>query len=206
MQVFLQSILQSLDGLGFWSPIAFILLYIIASVLWIPGTILTLGAGAIYGVLKGSILVSIASTFAATTAFLIGRYLGQSRTLKAIEKRPNFAAINEAVSQSGWRIVALTRLSPLFPFVFLNYAFGVTKISLKDYVLASWLGMIPGTIVYVYLGSLIGNIAQLTTSSREKSPLEWFFYIFGLAITIFGGFYVTNIAKKALSKKITLNS
>ena len=122
--------------------------------------------------------------------------------LKKIEKYPKFKAVDTAVAKEGWKIVGLTRLSPIFPFIFLNYAFGLTKISLKDYSIASWIGMLPGTIMYVYIGSLIGDIATLGAGGREKTPIEWIFTIIGLIITVAVTFYVTYISKKALSKKL----
>ena len=198
----LQNILQWIDSLGTFGYFAFIFVYIIATIFLISGLVLTLGAGIIFQVVKGSILVSIASTFGATVAFLIGRYIARGWVKKQIEKRPNFQVIDEAVAKEGWKIVGLTRLSPLFPFVFLNYAFGITKVSLRDYILASWIGMMPGTIMYVYIGSLIGDIASLGVEGREKTSLEWGLYIVGLVATIAVTIYVTKIAKKALNSQI----
>ena len=198
----LQNLLQWIDSLGNVGYLAFILVYIIATIFLISGLILTLGAGVIFNVIKGSILVSIASTLGAIIAFLIGRYVARGWVKKQIEKQPNFQLIDEAVAKEGWKIVGLTRLSPLFPFVFLNYAFGVTKVSLRDYTLASWIGMIPGTIMYVYIGSLIGDVASLGMEGREKTSLEWGLYIVGLVSTIAVTIYVTKIAKEALNSKL----
>lgn len=198
----LQSILQWIESLGTLGYVVFISVYILATVFLIPGTILTLGAGAIFNVIKGSILVSIASTLAATVAFLVGRYLARRWVVKQIEKQPRFLAIDQSVAKEGWKIVGLTRLSPIFPFVFLNYAFGITQVSLRDYMLASWIGMMPGTIMYVYIGSLIGDIATLGTGSREKTSLEWGLYLVGLLATVVVTVYVTKIAKNALNSKL----
>ena len=98
----------------------------------------------------------------------------------------------------GWKVVGLTRLSPIFPFTLLNYAYGVTKVKFSHYVLASWIGMMPGTILYVYVGSL----GKAAASSNGKTPLEWTFYGLGLLATIIVTVYVTKIAKRALNKKI----
>jgi uncharacterized membrane protein YdjX (TVP38/TMEM64 family) len=185
--------------LGPWGPAIFIGLYIVASVLFIPGSVLTLGAGAVFGVVWGSIYVSIASTLAATCAFLIGRYLARDVIAKKIAGNERFAAIDKAVANEGWKIVGLTRLSPLFPFTLLNYAFGLTQVKLRDYVLASWIGMMPGTIMYVYLGSL----AQAATGDRARSTGEWLLYGVGLLATVIVTVFVTRLAKKALAKKIT---
>ncbi len=172
--------------------------------LFIPGSLLTLGAGVLFGVVWGSIFVSIASTLGATAAFLVGRYLTRNWVSKQLEGKENFQAIDQAVAQEGWKIVGLTRLSPVFPFNLLNYAFGITQVSLKDYFFASWIGMMPGTVMYVYIGSLFGSLATLATGiqGRSRTPAEWTLYVIGLIATIAVTIYVTRIAKKALESKI----
>lgn len=198
----LGNLLQWIDGLGIWGVGIFILSYIITTILLIPGSLLTLGAGVIFDVIYGSIIVSIASTLGATLAFLIGRYFLRAWVNKQIATRPKFKAIDDAVGKDGGKIVLLTRLSPIFPFIFLNYAFAVTKVSLRDYVLASWMGMIPGTVMYVYLGSAIGDITNLFIGNRARSPLELVLYISGLFTTVIVTVYVTRIAKKALNNQL----
>lgn len=191
----LQSALTWIEGLGVWAPIIFIGIYIIATVFLISGAVLTLGAGLIFGIIKGSILVSIGSTLGATAAFLVGRYFARRWVAKQIEKQPKFKAIDAAVAREGWKIVGLTRLSPVFPFVFLNYAFGVTQVSLRDYVLASWIGMMPGTVMYVYFG-FIGK------SAAEGNPWKLALNIVGLLATVAVTVYVTKIAQRALNSQI----
>ena len=117
------------------------------------------GAGVVFGLVRGFVIVSISATLGATAAFLVGRYLARAFIAAKIEGHPKFAAIDEAVAREGWKIVALLRLSPVVPFNVLNYAFGVTRVSLRDYVVASWIGMMPGTLLYVYLGSIAGDLA-----------------------------------------------
>lgn len=197
----LQRLLEWIDSLGVGGYFAFTLVYILASILLLSGAILTLGAGAIYGVVKGSVLVIVASNLAAIASFLAGRYLARGWVNNLINQRPSFKAIDEAVAKEGWKIVGLTRLSPIFPFVFLNYAFGLTQISLKDYFFSSCIGMLPGTIMYVYIGSLVG-IATLGTGGREKTFFEWSLYIVGLVATVAVTVYVTKIAKKALDSQM----
>ncbi|MEC4894223.1 MAG: TVP38/TMEM64 family protein [Oscillatoria sp. PMC 1051.18] len=193
--------LEWIRELGIWGIVAFVLIYAIATVFLIPGSLLTLGAGFLYQVILGSIIVSIASTLGATLAFLVGRYLARDKVAKLIESKPNFQAVDEAVAKEGWKIIGLTRLSPVFPFVFLNYAFGVTQVSLKDYVLASWIGMMPGTIMYVYLGSLAQNLATLGTQ-EQPDTLQWIIRIVGFIATVAVTVYVTKIAREALNQKI----
>ncbi len=127
VQELFRSILVWIERLGAWGPIAFVFLYILATVLFLPGSIVTLGAGVLFGVVLGSVYVSIASTVGATAAFLIGRYLARDWVVRKIEGNQTFQAIDDAVAEGGWRIVWLTRLSPIFPFNMLNYAFGLTQ-------------------------------------------------------------------------------
>ncbi|NEQ75397.1 MAG: TVP38/TMEM64 family protein [Okeania sp. SIO2D1] len=201
-----QLLINSLDWIktiGPWGPIAFIIIYILATVFFLPGSLLTLGAGLLFGPIFGSIYVSISSTIGATCAFLVGRYLARGWVSKQIEGNENFKAIDEAVADEGWKIVGLTRLSPIFPFNLLNYAFGVTQVSLRDYFFASWIGMMPGTVMYVYLGSLAGSLATLGTEGGTRTTAEWILYGIGLIATVAVTVYVTKIARKALQKKIS---
>ena len=192
---------QALDWvgqLGPWGAIIFIAIYVVATVLFVPGSALTLGAGAIFGVAWGSVHVSIGSTLGATTAFLVGRYLARNAIARKIEGNERFAAIDKAVANEGWKIVGLTRLSPVFPFTLLNYAFGLTRVKLSHYVLASWIGMMPGTVMYVYLGSL----AKAASGERTRTTGEWGLYGVGLLATVVVTIFVTRIAKQAMAKKI----
>ncbi len=198
MNEILKSGLDWVEQLGPTGPALFILLYIAACVLFIPGSALTLGAGAIFGVVRGSIIVSVASTLGATAAFLVGRYFARDWIARKIEKNEKFAAIDQAVGREGWKIVGLTRLSPAFPFSLLNYAYGLTKVSLRDYVLASWIGMMPGTILYVYLGSL----ARLGVDAQQTTPAQTVLKIVGLVATIAVTVYVTKIARAALARRV----
>ena len=188
--------LDAFGRLGPWGPVLFIAAYIVATVLFLPGSVLTLGAGAVFGVALGSVYVSIASTLGATAAFLVGRYLARDWVAKKIEGNAAFAAIDRAVAAEGWKIVGLTRLSPVFPFSLLNYAFGVTRVSLRDYVLASWIGMMPGTVMYVYVGSL-----ARAAGDRARTPAEWTLYAVGLIATIVVTIFVTRLARAALAKR-----
>ena len=202
-QELLRNALQWVDNLGAIAPIAFILIYIIATVAFLPGSLLTLGAGVLFGVVQGSLYVFVGATMGATLAFLVGRYLAREWISKKIAGNKKFSAIDQAVGQEGFKIVLLTRLSPVFPFNLLNYAMGVTGVSLKDYVLAS-VGMIPGTIMYVYLGSLAGSIATLGGETQpDANPIaQWGIRIVGFAATVAVTLYVTKIAKKALNESI----
>ena len=199
VQDLLKQALEWVGRLGPWGVVIFIALYVVATVLFIPGSVLTLGAGAVFGVAWGSVYVSIAATLGATSAFLVGRYLARDAIARKIEGNGRFAAIDKAVAREGWKIVGLTRLSPAFPFTLLNYAFGLTQVKLRDYVLASWIGMMPGTVMYVYLGSL----AKAASGERTRTFAEWALYGVGLLATVVVTIFVTRLAKQALAKRIT---
>lgn len=200
-QAFRQA-LTWISDLGAMGPLVFVLFYIMACVLLLPGSILTLGAGAVFGVIKGTLIVSIASTAGATCAFLVGRYLARDWVGAHIAGNDRFKAIDEAVGAEGWKVVGLTRLSPIFPFNLLNYAFGLTRVRLQDYVLASWIGMLPGTVLYVYIGSLAGDLAVLGSAERSRGIAEWVLYGVGLLATLGVTFFVTRLAKRALHERI----
>jgi uncharacterized membrane protein YdjX (TVP38/TMEM64 family) len=198
LQEFLQNALQWINSLGAIGGIVFIGIYIIATLAFLPAALLTLGAGVIFGVIWGSIYVFIGATLGAIAAFLGGRYLAQGWVKEKISSYKKFAIIDKAVSKEGLKIVLLVRLSPLFPFNLLNYAFGITSVSFQDYLIGS-VGMIPGTIMYVYFGSLVGDIALIGSKNQPGNIiLHWVIQIMGLIATIAVTVYVTKIAKKAL--------
>ena len=198
LQEFLENALQWINSLGAIGGIVFIGIYIIATLAFLPAALLTLGAGVIFGVIWGSIYVFIGATLGAIAAFLGGRYLAQGWVKEKISSYKKFAIIDKAVSKEGLKIVLLVRLSPLFPFNLLNYALGITSVSFQDYLIGS-VGMIPGTIMYVYFGSLVGDIALIGSKNQPGNIiLHWVIQIMGLIATIAVTVYVTNIAKKAL--------
>lgn len=198
----LQDALNWVDSLGSLGAIAFILLYILATIAFLPGLILTLGAGAIFGLVLGSLYVFIGATLGAIAAFLVGRYVARGWVSQKISENPQFKAVEQAVGKKGFKIVFLTRLSPIFPFNLLNYLYGVTSVSFKDYAIAS-VGMIPGTILYVYIGSLGGSLATLGTDTPTVNPIaQWTVKIIGFIATVSVTIYTTKIARKALNESV----
>ena len=192
----MQAALDWIEGLGYWGPVVFILVYIAATVALLPGSILTLGAGALFGLPKGFIWVSLGSVLGATAAFIVGRYVARDWAAQRIAGNTTFAAVDEAIAEEGWKIVGLLRLSPMFPFNSLNYGCALTRISLRDYFLASWIGMIPGTIMWVYIGYL-ANVAAADEANSTKA-----LKIGGFIATLVFTIAATRIAKKALDRKL----
>ncbi len=184
---------------GALGALVFILVYILSAVMLIPGTILTFAGAAIYGLLWGIILVSIGSTAGAMLAFLIARFGLRGYLSRKMKTSSRWAAIDKIVEDDGWKIVFLSRLSPLFPFNLLNYFYGVTSISFRNYSTASAIGMLPGIILYVYLGSVTGDLFQV---ERQRTPLEWGFYIFGLVATVILTLLITKRANASLRRRM----
>jgi len=186
------------QSLGIWGPLVFAAGYAIATVAMIPGSALTLIAGGIFGLGTGFGTVFVGASVGATLAFLVSRYVARGWVEHRLEDHEKFAAIDRAVGNQGLKIVALLRLSPLFPFNLLNYALGLTSVRLRDYVLAH-LAMLPGTLLYVYSGHA-GRAAVNAASGTgpERGALDWAILGFGLLATIVVTTIVTRIAAKAL--------
>jgi uncharacterized membrane protein YdjX (TVP38/TMEM64 family) len=186
--------------LGVWGPIVFVAVYAAAVVALVPGSLLTLAAGAIFGVVAGVAYVFVAATLGAAAAFLVSRYLARNAVERWIAGSPRFAAVDRAVAAEGRRIVFLLRLSPVFPFTLLNYALGLTRVGFVDYVVAS-LGMIPGTLLYVYYGKLAGDVAALAGgATAARGAGYWTVLGVGLVATVFVTALVTRTARRALGE------
>ena len=181
----------------------FALAYVFTTILMLPGLIFTLSAGFLYGPLYGFLIVSPASVVGATCAFLLGRYAFGDWVNAKIAKNQKFTNISEAVAREGFKIVFLLRLSPLFPFNLLNYGLGLTKVSTTRYILASFLGMIPGTFMYVYIGSIATHIEDIIRGNTNQTGGQTILYWIGLLATLIVTIVITKIAKKALSKQFS---
>lgn len=186
-------------GLGAWGPIAFVLGYAAATVAFAPGAVLTLAAGPIFGVVAGTAYVFLAATLGSALAFLAARHVVRASIERRVAGNERFAAIDRAIARDGRRIVFLLRLSPVFPFNLLNYALGLTRIGFGDYCMAS-VGMIPGTVLYVYLGSLGGQAAVAASAGGESQLLSWGVRLLGFAATVVVTVLVTRIARRALAE------
>ncbi|HEY2291371.1 MAG TPA: TVP38/TMEM64 family protein [Thermoanaerobaculia bacterium] len=192
---------QWVEGLGVWGPVVFILGYAVATVAFVPGSLLTLAAGAIFGLVKGTTYTLIGATLGASAAFLVARYVARGAIERRIAGNARFAAIDRAVGREGFKIVALLRLSPIFPFNLLNYSLGLTKVGFLPYFLAS-IAMLPGTLLYVYYGKAAGSLAALAGGAQTKGTGSWVLLGVGLIATIVVTTFVTRLAGKALRQEI----
>jgi uncharacterized membrane protein YdjX (TVP38/TMEM64 family) len=185
-------------GLGLLGMVVFGLVYAAATVLMLPGSLLTLAGGATFGLIPGFVTVLHGATLGAVLAFLVSRHLARRRVEGWIQKKPSFAVIDKAVAKEGWKIVFLTRLSPAFPFNFQNYAYGLTSVSFWHYAIASWIGMIPGTFLYVYIGTLGRAGLEAASGAEGAETARLVLQIVGLIATVIVTVLITRTARRAL--------
>lgn len=190
-----------IQGMGPLGMVAYGLLYMVATVLLVPGSAITLAAGLIFGLVWGTITASFASTLGAAAAFLIARYIARDRVARMAEQHPRFGAVDRAVSEGGWKIVGLLRLSPAIPFNLQNYLYGLTGIRFWPCILTSWVAMLPGTFMYVYLGYLARAGVEAAADGEGAGFWMWVLRIAGFAATVVVTVYVTKLARSAINRQ-----
>lgn len=190
----LESVKGYVAGLGPAGPIVYGLFYIAAALAFVPGAAITLAAGALFGVGLGTAVVSVASTASAALAFPLARTLLRSKVEGLAKSSQSFSAIDDAIADGGWKIVGLLRLSPVVPFSALNYLLGLTRVRYVPAVLISWIAMLPGTLLYVYLGAVGTDLA----AGAEKGWKEWTLLGVGLAATLAVTVALTSMARKRM--------
>lgn len=193
------------QDLGPWGPLVLAVAYIPLTVLAVPASVLTLGGGYLFGLPVGFVADSIGATIGAAAAFLLGRTIGRSFVISKLKDYPQFRAVAIAIRKSGFKIVLLLRLVPLLPFNMLNYLLSVTPVSIWEYMLASWLGMMPITFALVYVGTTLKDISDVTHGWGEFSKTRWAMIILGLLVSVFLIICVTRVAKAALEKALAEN-
>lgn len=182
--------------------LGYAVVYMGAAVLLLPGSALTAAAGLVYGPWHGLVLVSPVSVAAAVVAFVLGRTTARGWIRKRTDTEPRFRAIDRAIGRHGLKLVILLRLSPLFPFSVMNYALGLTSVSLRHYVVGSFVGMLPGTFLYVYIGSLVGDLTALSQHQAGAETAQQVVSLLGLLATITVTVYVTRLARRALAEEL----
>jgi uncharacterized membrane protein YdjX (TVP38/TMEM64 family) len=194
------SLLDWVNEQEFWGPVIFTLTYVLVVVLVLPGILFTLGAGFLFGIVKGSLFVIIGETMGATIAFLIARHFFGAGLARFMVSHPRFDLINRSVGREGWKFVLLTRMVPFFPFKLSNYFFGLSRYPLPGFVLGTLFGIIPFTVINVYIGSLAADLATLGSRNVARSNVEWAMYGLGLVIALATAVYLTRIARRALTE------
>lgn len=193
------------EGLGFWGPLVFVLGYALATVAFLPGSLLTLAAGAVFGIAEGTLWATLGALLGSSASFLIARYAARGWVERMIEGRPRFAAVDRAIGREGAKVVALLRLSPVFPYNLLNYALGLTRVKFWHYLAAS-LAMIPGTLLYVYYGKVAGDVVTAAGGAGGKSVWEWVLLGVGLVATVAVTVLITRKAKAALTEEVEMDA
>lgn len=185
-----------------FATVPFFLLYVAVVVCLLPEFVLTLAAGAIFGLAGGTVLVSLASTAGATAAFFVGRAIGRDWVSRHIESWPRFRALDRALGYRGFWVVLLTRLSPAFPYNILNYGYSITAVRTVDYIAGSWLGMLPGTVLYVYAGSAAAGLSQVLAGNVHVAGPQHLLLWLGLAGTVAVTVAVAHMAHRALRREL----
>lgn len=198
----LPAFVARVDAFGAWGPVLFVVIYAVAVVALVPASILTLAAGALFGVVRGTAFTLLGATLGSVAAFLVSRYLARKTVERRLAGDPKFAAIDRAIGDRGLLIVLLLRLSPVFPFSLLNYALGLTRVRLRDFVIAS-VGMIPGTLLYVYSGRIAGDVAAAAGGApAEGGSGRWVVLGLGLVATLAVTIAITRIARRAFARAV----
>jgi len=197
-----QQLIEWIRGAGPAGVVVYAAAYIAATLVLLPGSLLTVGAGLAYGPILGTLLVSPVSVTAATCAFLLGRTVARGWVAGRIARDVRLSAIDSVIGRHGFKIVALLRLSPVIPFNLLNYALALTRVSLRDYVIGSFVGMLPATLLYVYVGSLVTSVTALANGQERASTAQQILYWAGLGATVVVTLVITRMARRALDKTL----
>ncbi|MDT8340542.1 MAG: TVP38/TMEM64 family protein [Longimicrobiales bacterium] len=182
-----------------WAMLTYVAVYAVAAVAWVPGSLLTVSSGVLFGPVRGTAFTLVGATLGASFAFLIARHLARAAIERRLGANERLAAVDRAIAREGWKVVFLIRLSPVFPFNLLNYALGLTRVRFWHYVSASALGMIPGTFLYVYSGWAAGRVATGAVGADGRGALEYALLGVGLLATVLVTWVVTRTARRALA-------
>jgi uncharacterized membrane protein YdjX (TVP38/TMEM64 family) len=183
--------------MGLLGAMLYGMLFVLAALLFVPGSILTLGAGYLFGVAGGMVVAWIAVVSTAAIAFLIGRYAARESVEKMASRSPRFGALDAAVKKNGWKVVGLVRLAAIFPFSPSSYLFGLTAVDFGPYLAATAVGMAPGTVVYAYLGAAGKTLGE----KGDRSPWEWALLGAVLVATVVMAVILARVAKKQLKSR-----
>jgi uncharacterized membrane protein YdjX (TVP38/TMEM64 family) len=194
--------MQVIQTAGWVGWLMFVGLYAACCVFFMPASVLTLAAGVVYGFWGGTLLVLVGNGIGALACLFITRYVFRGWVQRQVAGQKKLQAMEKAVQKEGWKIVFLTRLSPIMPFSLINYALGLTKISPWHFLVATEIGSIPATAIYVYCGTLMGNLAKVGVDVHRHGPTEWIVRGGALVLTILVTIYLNHRVSKTLKEKI----
>ena len=182
---------------GWVGVLWFIVLYTLTCVFFLPGSFLTIGAGAIYGFWFSTALVTISSTVGAVVNFLTSRYLARDWMRRKLGHSGKFRALEKAVSAEGWRMILISRMSPIIPHSLVSYAAGLIRISFWRFTFASFIGFLPQSAAYTYVGAVVGKALRTSAGVTPHDPVTWMFYGLGLVATLIVTAITTRIARQS---------
>lgn len=181
--------------MGVWAPVVYVLAYIVVVILMMPAFLLIMAGGAVFGVVKGTVLALTGAIVGGTSAFIIGRYFARDLVARRVARNATLSALDRVIGEDGLKLVFLLRLSPAVPFVLSNYALGVTRVRASHFVLGTF-GLIPIVATYAAYGSASGAGPRVD-GSAAVSPLM---LTLGVVVTVVLGLLLARIAQKALKE------
>jgi uncharacterized membrane protein YdjX (TVP38/TMEM64 family) len=202
----LAPLLLRMSALGGWGPVLFVLLYVAATVVLAPAFLLSIAAGAVWGLWRGTLIVYVGAVLGASAVFLLAAPLAESRLLRWVDRHRRFAAARQAIVGQGLWIMFLLRLSPLVPFNFLNYALALGGVRYRDYLLAMF-GMLPAVVMYVYYGKVVGDVALVVSGVQPPRGVAYYtLLVIGLLATVLATMLITKAARRAIEKERMISS
>jgi uncharacterized membrane protein YdjX (TVP38/TMEM64 family) len=199
------ALLLRVAELGPWGPVLFALLYIICAVTLAPAFLLTFAAGALFGVWRGSALVFVSATLGACAAYFVAHRLAGTRFVGRVIRDRRVAAVRLAVAGEGAWVQFLLRLSPIVPYVLLNYALGLSRVRFRDFLIACP-GMIPAILMYTYYGRVVGDVAKIAAGVAPPRGREYYiFLVVGLVATVAATMAITRAARRAIEEQRKLS-
>ena len=200
LQVPLLQFFDWLQTIGFWAPLLFILIDMLLVICLLPSILFTLAAGFLFGAFLGGLCVVVATTVGAMVAFFISRHTFNEKVKNYLRNHKKLKVVNDELVHEGWKLILLNRLVPFFPLKLSNYFFGATNFSMKDFVIGTFLGIIPNTFFIVYMGSLAADLSMLVSGEPMRSPNAWVFYVLAFSFLLITVTYITKHAQRALSR------
>lgn len=195
---YVQQLLEWIQGLGVLGPVALVVFYALVCLFLLPGSVLTLAAGFMFGMVWGTVCASLGATLGATAAFIVGRFLIRGWIERRLMIHPGFLAVDRAIGSQGFKIVLLVRLCSLFPYDLMSYLFGLTKVPLGRYVVATWLGRLPETLLFAYLGTTAKSLADLVAGKVAMGVTKEILLGLGVLAMIAVTVSIAHIARQAL--------
>jgi len=193
--------LESIENFGPGAVLVYTGACFAGTIFFFPSFILNAGGGILFGMFPGVLYCLLGTSTGSVIALLLGRYLFRKAIEKKFKNNTSFHVMEGILKKEGWKVLILARLTPVFPFLAGNYAFGLTSVSAWHYFIAAFIGSIPSASVYVYLGTILGDFASADSGVRQRTPLEWGLMIIGLLVTIILVVYLRQLAQKILDEK-----